>query len=347
MSEVITYVPLLALAFGVTFVVHYLALSVFPRLGLLDFPERYGLSRKRLPYPTGILAVGIFLVFFGLMTDLGMQQIGVIVSVLLLAITSFLDDRTPLPSWLRIVIQLIVCILLFATGSRIYTITNPFDIFGDSIVKLDALTWSVPVFGSLPLMSGIFTVIWLGLTMNALNWFDGIPGQVSSLSTIGFLMLGLLAFSARVGQPELGALALILCAISGACFLFDVPPPRVLMGDSGSMFFGLMLGLLGIYQGGKVATAFLVLGVPLIDAFLVTLRRLLHGASPLKGGQDHLHHRLRARGIGDLPIVILTACIGTGFGISALFLSTRGKGIAVIVLIGLMLLLTWWSRPRR
>jgi hypothetical protein len=36
---------------------HLLAIKVFPSLGLLDFPERYGLKRARLPYPTGIAVV--------------------------------------------------------------------------------------------------------------------------------------------------------------------------------------------------------------------------------------------------------------------------------------------------
>jgi UDP-GlcNAc:undecaprenyl-phosphate GlcNAc-1-phosphate transferase len=62
------------------------------------------------------------------------------------------------------------------------------------------------------------------------------------------------------------------------------------------MFFGLMLGLLGIYQGGKVATAFLVLGIPLIDAVFVVIRRLLRGRFPFHGDRDHLHHRLLQKG---------------------------------------------------
>jgi len=186
--------------------------------------------------------------------------------------------------------------------------------------------------------------MWLGLTMNALNWFDGIPGQVSSISTIGFLMLGLLAFSSRVNQPELGLIAFILAGIALACVMFDFPPPRVLMGDTGAMFFGLMLGVLGIYQGGKVATAFLALGIPLVDAFFVITRRILRGSSPFKGDRDHLHHRLLARGWSARSIVILIAVIGSAFGVTALFMTTVEKGIALIVLFFVTGVMTFISR---
>lgn len=322
------------------------ALKLFPKLGLLDFPERYGLTRARLPYPTGIVAVLVFLLFFLLLFPLSVQEYGLLFSVIALALVSFIDDRHPLPFSARLGLQVLIALLLFVTGSRIYTITNPFDLFGETFLKLDSIIIPGGPFGSLPVISGLFTLVWLMLTMNALNWFDGIPGQVSALSVIGFVMLALLALSERVNQPGLALLAAILAAIALAALCFDVPPAKMLMGDSGSMFFGLMLGLLGIYQGGKVATAFLVLGVPLFDAGLVVLRRIYHRKSPFQGDVDHLHHRLLEKGWSPRAIIALTAALGTAFGVTALFLNTNGKAIALIGMLAVMLLLTWYSRRK-
>ena len=118
------------------------------------------------------------------------------------------------------------------------------------------------------------------------------------------------------------------------------------MGDTGAMFFGLMLGVLTIYAGGKVATAFLVLGVPLIDVLFVVIRRLAKRTSPLKGNasNEHLHHRLLAKKWSERKIIVLTAGLGTLFGISALFLTTNGKIVAVAVLGIVMLGLSRYSR---
>ena len=117
------------------------------------------------------------------------------------------------------------------------------------------------------------------------------------------------------------------------------------MGDTGAMFFGLMLGVLTLYAGGKVATAFLVLGVPLIDVSLVIARRLSKGANPMRGNStnEHLHHRLLSKGWSERKVIILTAGLGTLFGITALFLSTGEKMIAAVILFIIMITLSKYS----
>jgi len=324
-----------AIVFVITWLLYAVALKFFPVLKLLDFPERYGLARtRRLPYPTGIIAVIVFLCVIPVLFPIGMKEGGMMAAIALLGFACFFDDRTPLPSSVRLLVQVIVGILLFLTGSHIYTITNPLG----GIIKLDSILLQTDLLGTLPILSGLFTVGWLLLTINALNWFDGVSGQVSVLSVIGFAMLGCLAFF-RNGETDIALMAFTLAAIAAAGMTFDIPPARMLMGDTGAMFFGLMLGLLGIYHGGKVATAFLTLGMPLLDALFVIIRRILRKQSPFRGGQDHLHHCLLRRGWTERQIVLLTAIIGMAFGITALFLNTTEKGIAFVLLVVVMLLL--------
>ncbi len=104
------------------------------------------------------------------------------------------------------------------------------------------------------------------------------------------------------------------------------------------MFFGLMLGILTVYAGGKIATAFLVLGVPIIDLLFVIVKRMSERRSPFKGSMhgEHLHHRLLAKGWGPRQIIALTACLGTVFGSIALFLDTKEKIIAGLLLLIIM-----------
>ncbi len=339
-------VSLPLLAFALTAMLHLLAMRLFPRWGLLDFPERYGLTRGRLPYPTGIIGLGVFLLMFVFIQPFSVQAGGVIAAVVLLGATSFIDDRAPLPPLARLLVQASAALLVFATGdctgSRVCSVTNPLEgIIGGPIIELN---------GALPILSLLITVFWLMLTTNALNWFDGIPGQVSALSTIGFLTIGVLALSARVDQPLLALLAFAVAGISLAGFLFELPPPLAIPGDTGAMLFGFLLGVLTIFAGGKVATAFLVLGVPIIDLLFVMIRRIRNGRSPLHGSMagEHLHHRLLAKGWNPLSIIGLTAAIGTGFGVTALFLDTREKFLAGLMLLLLMLLLSLYAdRPAK
>ncbi len=333
-------IPLLA--FALTALLGCAVLRLFPHWNLLDFPDRYGLKRRRLPYPGGIIAPLVFILFFPLLQEENMRSIAVIAAVILLAITSFIDDRRQLSPLLRLAIQCITALIVVlagdCVGGRICSVTNPFEGFiGGPILDLN---------GMLPLLSIVITVLWLMLTTNALNWFDGIPGQTTALSTIGFLTIGFLSLSERVNQPEIAIVAFVLAAIAFGCFLFDVPPPRFVLGDSGSMFFGLMLGVLTVYAGGKVATAFLALGVPIIDLAFVILKRISEGHSPFKGSMsgEHLHHRLLAKGWSPRAIIALTASLGTAFGVTALFLDTAEKLIAAGILIAVMSGLWWYSK---
>ena len=348
-SEQLIWIPINA--FALCGLLHIFALRLFPKWNLLDFPERYGHKRGRLPYPTGILAIATFLIIVAtFLQPWDKQLVGIAMGVVLIGFVSFIDDRKQVPTWIRLSYQILAAILIFLLGTRIFSITNPF--VADGIIKLDSPVIPSGIFGNPPLLSGLFTIFWLGLTINALNWFDGIPGQVSLLSTIGFLTIGFLALSGRVEhvfpelQLQLALLAFVLAGISAAGLLFDFPPNRVLMGDTGSMFFGLMLGVLTIYAGGKVATAFLVLGVPLIDSGIVITRRLSKGVSPFKGNtkDEHLHHRLLAKGWSERQVIILTATLGTTFGITALFMSTIEKMAAALLLFLIMLGLSWYSK---
>lgn len=338
------------LAFGTAVLFHLAAVRMFPKFGLLDFPERYGLKRSRLPYPTGILSVLTFLVFFFLLEPIAIAMLGICVAAMLLAVVNFIDDRRPLPFSLRLFVQLSCAMLIFLTGTRIFTITNPLEgISGVPHISLDTWVIPSPLFSDPSVVGMVFTMLWLGLTMNALNWFDGVRGQVSVVSLIGFLTIGVLSVSDRVGDEHLALLAFVLAGIAAAGLLFDFPPARVVMGDTGAMFFGLMLGVLTVYSGGKVATGFLVLGVPLLDSIIVGMRRILKGSSPFRGNaiDEHLHHRLLQAGWSERQVIALTAALGTSFGVAALFMDTLQKFLAALLLLGIMVFLSVFSGRKR
>lgn len=342
------YIGYTALACCCSIITHLIALRLFPRLGWLDFPERYGHKRAPIPYPTGSIAVLLFCIFL-LSTAQSMQDIGLAVAIVVLGLFSFIDDRKELSAQLRFIVHILVAIIVFITGTRIYSITSPLAV--DSVISLNNSAIAIPEFGTLPLLSGIFTLVWIVLTINALNWFDGIPGQVQTISLLGFCVIGALALSSRIthidpaSQQHLATLAFFLAGLSIAGLLFDIPVRRVVLGDTGAMFYGLMLGILTIYSGGKVATAFLVLGVPLLDSAFVICRRLLRKKKPWEGNMrdEHLHHRLLECGWKPIQVIALFTAIGGTFGISALYLSTVEKFIASLLLLTLLIILTIYT----
>jgi UDP-N-acetylmuramyl pentapeptide phosphotransferase/UDP-N-acetylglucosamine-1-phosphate transferase len=93
-----------------------------------------------------------------------------------------------------------------------------------------------------------------------------------------------------------------------------------------------MLAVLAIVSGGKIATALLVMGIPLIDAIWVIISRIIKKRSPFVGDRSHLHFRLTEIGLSQPQAVLLLYALSGMFGIAALFLQSRGKMIALVIL---------------
>lgn len=335
-----------------------LAVKLFPKWGLMDRPKKYGLKRKPIPYPGGILIyvgfiflVPVFLYLTGAQLD--SKLISLIIGASILALVSFIDDRINLPASFRLFIQILVAIIMVFGGIGVEGITNPFG----GTIDLSERMFSFGFLGlevNIMVFSALLTIFWLLLVINTMNWLDGIPGLTSGMSGIGCLIIFFLSISDLVNQPEVATLALIIGILAFGFWLFDFFPPKIIIGDTGSMFLGLMLATLAIFSGGKIATAFLVLGFPILDTLYVTLYRISKKQAPWKGGEwdkdrkaVHLHHRLLEFGFSERQVLLFVYFISTVFGLAALFLKTRGKLWAIGVLVLLSVILSVVLRRRK
>ncbi|MCF7846284.1 MAG: undecaprenyl/decaprenyl-phosphate alpha-N-acetylglucosaminyl 1-phosphate transferase [Candidatus Peribacteraceae bacterium] len=338
----------LAFAFTLTLFLTISAIKFFPRWGLLDDPKRYGLKRAPIPYFGGIAIFIACITSILIFVPLTKEVLGLIAGATLLTTTAFLDDAFRLPPLVRLTVQIIAAGILVISGLGIDHITNPFG----GIFNLAALDWNVgQLWGGeyhLTLLADLFTVGWVVLLTNSLNWLDGVPGLSSGIASLAALVIFFLAV--RTGyhyfdQSAVIALAAILAGGALAFTVFNFPPPKILLGDSGSMLLGFILAALAVFSGGKVATAALVLGFPLLDAFWVVLRRVFSGQSPFRGDYGHLHHRLLAAGFSPRKTVAAVYLASAAFGAIALFIDDSfGKLLALGGLFLVMLGVGWKLR---
>ncbi|MEK9166817.1 MAG: MraY family glycosyltransferase [Patescibacteria group bacterium] len=320
---------------GFLFVFAWLALRVYPRIGLMDRPKKYGLQRAPIPYPGGLAIYLAFLVSFLTFIPANSITLSVFFGVSLLVLVSFIDDRIGLHPILRLVVQFLSGSILVYGGVGVTSITNPFG----GTFPLDTV-----MFGSVAVFSALVTVLWLMVMVNAFNWVDGVPGMASSIAFVSSLILFLL--SIRPGFHYLDqtlaiTLSIIIMALSIGFLVFDFPKPRMIMGDTGSMFLGFLLAVTALISGGKIATTILVLGFPILDFAWVILRRIRKGQSPFKGDLMHFHHRLLKAGFSEQKVVIFFAVTSMIFGSLALGLHTEGKLIALVGILVFMAGLAW------
>lgn len=317
-------------------VLTWIAVRFFPRWGLKDRPHLYGIDRAPIAYYGGLSIFLAFLLSVFFFVPLTEQLISLLFAATLIMLLGFFDDLLNLPPILRIVGQFIAALILVAAGIGIFSINIPF--FG----LLDLDNWIV---NGIPILSAAFTILWVMVILNTMNFVDGVSGLTSGVSfvagfTIFLLSINPLLHENPASQAGVAILSLIISMLALAFLIFDFPKPKILMGDSGSTFFGFMLAVLAIFSGGKVATAFLVLGIPILDMVWVILRRFFSGQKIWKGDLKHLHHRLLDLGLSHKKVVLLylgaTAVLGFT---SVLSVSSQQKLYIMVGLLAAMLVL--------
>lgn len=312
-------------------------------LGFIDAPRG---GRKIHQKPTPLLGgLSIMLsVFFGALIyiasgnwDFSVVPVrfiaGVGLGALLLLVGGLLDDKYELPaglSWLFPAAAAIV-VLVSGVGVGIKFITNP---FGGNISLYGA--WlGVPV-------SGLFMFAWLmGMTYTT-KILDGLDGLAAGVGLIASLVIFTLSLTDNINQPITATLAIVLAGALLAYLFFAFNPASIFLGESGSTFLGWFLGVLAILTGAKIATAVLVMGIPILDVAWSIVRRLAQGKSPFQGDRKHLHFRLLDAGLTQKQAVLVFYAISLVFGFSAVALQSMGKlialGLVVLAMAGLIFL---------
>lgn len=318
------------LGFGFTL----FCVKFFPKFKLMDKPQNYGLSRSPIPYYGGVAIFLAFLICVLLFVDVSSSVLGLLIALFVISVTGFFDDMFKLNPILRLGIQVCAALMLVFFGVGILSISNPFG----GVIDLNI--WRV--FG-VPLLGAIFTVVWIVIITNTVNFFDGVPGLSSGTIFIAAMTLFFLSIRPDINydlrsQGVVAALALIIAMISLAFLIFDFPRPRILMGDTGSTCLGFLIATLAIFSGGKVATAFLVLGIPILDTIWVVVRRISEGRKPWHGDMKHLHHRLLEFGLSERKVLGILYGFSLVFGIAAVLCSTSLQKFYVFIGLGILMI---------
>lgn len=122
------------------------------------------------------------------------------------------------------------------------------------------------------------------------------------------------------------AIVIVAATVGGVFgFLrFNSHPARVFMGDGGSQSLGFVLAVLVVYLSQVVNPAMspviplLLLGLPVVDALVVFLIRARRGVSLFYPTNDHLHHRLLARGFHHYESVVIIYSLQILFAVAAI-----------------------------
>lgn len=155
---------------------------------------------------------------------------------------------------------------------------------------------------------------------NAVNLTDGLDGLAGGLSAIAFIAFALISLS--VGFEDIGIFSLILVGSLFGYLIFNTYPAKVIMGDTGSLALGAVMGAIAIITHREL-TLLVVAGIFVLETlsviiqtfWVVVFKRKIFLMTPI-------HHHFEKLGWAETDIVklfwvggLILAMAGIIFGV--------------------------------
>jgi Fuc2NAc and GlcNAc transferase len=268
---------------------------------LLDIPNARSSHTLPTPRGGGLAFVLAFLVGMLVLGWAGWVTPAVLASVLgaggLVALIGFMDDHGHIAARWRLLGH------FAAAGWGLFWLGGmpPLSVFGVPLAPV----W-------LGVVIGLLYLVWL---LNLYNFMDGIDG-IASIEAICVCLGGSVLYWAT-GHPQAVALPLLLAATVAGFLLWNFPPARIFMGDAGSGFLGIVLGLLALMAGWVNPLLFwgwlILLGVFVVDATFTLARRLLRGEKVYQAHRSHAYQYASRRHGSHRPVSLAVAAINIGW----------------------------------
>jgi len=262
----------------------------------------------------GLAFVIVSLVGFFLYRGLSRETIGIIVASSMMLIFGVMDDWRELSISTKFLVQVIATSLLVFFGIR---------------------TQIVYIGNTLNL---IITFIWVLAITNAFNHLDVIDGLTAGCAMI--TALAFLAVSLLNGDIKIAILSLSLFAAVLSCFVYNFPPAKIYMGNSGSHFLGFILAAIALaisYASleRKIAllSPLLILGLPIFDTAFLILMRAKKAKSIFKKSDDHLALRFLRLGYSKIKTLLFMLILSLFFSLSGVLLSQASNTLGIIIII--------------
>ena len=271
------------------------------------------------PYLGGIVVYISFLLTLSFSFGFNEKILGITLSGSVLVIVGLFDDMQAVTPRIKFLGQMVAILVLIKAGIRIELIVLP--------------EWL-----SIPL-----TVLWIAGVINAINIIDIMDGLATGVAFCASLILFLVAVMNH--NTTIAVLTLALAGSLLGLLKFNFEPAQIYLGDTGSMFIGLMLGslsMVGRYTQGNplgFVAPVLILGVPLFDMLFVMFLRYQKGISMFLGSKDHFALRCLQAGYSVKQVCIMSYAATLALGGVALLIMQSGPRRTLWILLVLMVVI--------
>ncbi|KKU88345.1 MAG: UDP-N-acetylmuramyl pentapeptide phosphotransferase/UDP-N-acetylglucosamine-1-phosphate transferase [Microgenomates group bacterium GW2011_GWF2_47_9] len=335
-------------AFILSCAITYLTILVYRGLGIVDKSTRTdhpkNVHTEPVPRGGGIPIYASMFFVTAMFLQFDPHVAAILGGGLILVVLGVLDDLFNLSPYLRLGMGVVAASVVVISGIGISYISNPLG----GVINFEGYQIAFEFLGQLRtfnLIADTLAVLWITWAMNFVNMgAKGLDGQLPGVVVIAGVVMGILSFrfANDITAWPSAYLSFALAGAYAGLLVFNFYPQKIMPGWGGGSLAGYFLSVLSILSGAKVATALIVLGVPLMDVIYAVIRRVMAGKSPVWGDDQHLHHRLLKLGWSKKQVAGFYWLVTAVLGIAALQLNSQLKIYTIVLTaVGVGGLLLW------
>lgn len=314
--------------FLTSLILTHLMIKISKNMNIMDIPNERSVHKKPTPLLGGIAIFLSFLFGFILFGNQNPLMISILIASFLILLLGIFDDIKPIKARYKFVIHILVALIVVFYGGLKLTHV---DIFGLSL----NFKW----------MSPYITILIIAGIINAVNLIDGLDGLCAGISSIYFLTIGVIALILNKFNGLDIILSFIMLGATLGFLVFNYPPAKIFMGDTGSTFLGLMISVI-MLLGFKTVTLtsllipLVLLILPITDTLFAIIRRVLNKKPIGQADKEHIHHQL-LKHLSTRKTILVIYVVDLIFSVVSIFYAIGKKKEMIIFYILLMFILLY------
>lgn len=314
--------------FLTSLILTHLMIKISKNMNIMDIPNERSVHKKPTPLLGGIAIFLSFLFGFILFGNQNPLMISILIASFLILLLGIFDDIKPIKARYKFVIHILVALIVVFYGGLKLTHV---DIFGLSL----NFKW----------MSPYITILIIVGIINAVNLIDGLDGLCAGISSIYFLTIGVIALILNKFNGLDIILSFIMLGATLGFLVFNFPPAKIFMGDTGSTFLGLMISVI-MLLGFKTVTLtsllipLVLLILPITDTLFAIIRRALNKKPIGQADKEHIHHQL-LKHLSTRKTILVIYIVDLIFSVVSIFYAIGKKKEMIIFYILLMFILLY------
>ncbi len=323
--------PNILLMILATFLFSVILVPIFKKIafhiGAIDYPNQRRLNKVPMPTIGGLAVFFSFLLGYLIFGRGTVEMISILIACFVILIVGLIDDIKPISAKYQLIGQSIAVLIIILYG---HITIDHFTFLGTDLIFPEPFNYFV-------------TMIFMLGIINAIDLSDGMDGLSSGISIIYFFTILVIALLLHMaGNIDTTISILMIGALLGF-LVYNFPPAKLYIGDSGSNFMGLMVATTALY-GFKLATftsliiPLLILATPIIDVLFSIIRRSLKKENPFTTpDKDHLHHQLLKMKFSTKASLAVIYTINLGFSGASILYAMGAISYALILYFALMI----------